>query len=234
MSSDKRTPLTVPAFFNSGEPIRPRSKIPRRAIPPLCLAFCWPMSVPLAAKVTGYSAKTVKALYFDLRELLLDPRYRKWHSFTLQSAYELDPVWETVIETVVWSCYARCYAARWCSRNFMYGKRSERECANCPILKSEPLTDVFDEKFREDWLRLVDRTRTFYLDTLKIRGEPGYEPDVFKRRVYHQQIVNTARVNSVIVNAQGEEVIDHLKEGSGTVRDLWSTMLQHIIEEGKF
>lgn len=233
MSPDQN-PLKPPAFFESDAPIKPHSKIQRRAIPLLVFGFCWPKSVPEVSKSTGHSVATVRALYFDIRALLLDPRYRRWHSFSLQSAYELDTVMETAIEQLVWTCYAGCYANRECQRNFLYKKRAHRECTNCPFHRSEAFANLFDEEFRLGWLRMVDRTRDFYLDSLKIRQEFAQDinPDVFKLRVYHQQIVNTARLASSVVNDDGEEAVDHLKEGPETVLDLWNTLLRHIEERG--
>lgn len=223
----------VPAFFHSEKPIKPRSKIHFHELPRLCLAFCWPISVPEVAKTYGYSVATARNVYFDFRELLLEPRYRKWHSFALQSAYQTDAIWETVIEELVWSSYAKCYENQECQRNFKYGKRAERECSTCPILANTQFADVLGPDFRQGWLRMVDRTRVFYLDTLRIRKEFGYGPDVFKRRVYHQQIINTARYNSRVKAEDGELAVDHAKEGPGTVRDLWTTILDHIAERGQ-
>lgn len=162
----------------------------------------------------------------------MERRYRRWHSFSLQSVYELDPVWHTVLDQVVWSCYAKCYANRECQRNFRYGKRANRECTDCPILRSAPLTNLLGEEFREGWLRIVDRTRNFYLRKLQIRTEFGLDRDIFKLRVHHQEIINSARAKSAVIDDKGEEVVEPLKEGSGTVLDLWRTLLGHIEERG--
>ena len=79
---------------------------------------------------------------------------------------------------------------------------------------------------------LVDDTRKFYLTTLRIRREEGYPPHIFRARALHQTIVNAAQHNSR-VQVGGEWAVDHFKEDSGTVLDLWSTLLAHIEERGE-
>lgn len=226
------TVLAVPPFFRSDAPIRPHSKIPRRAMPKLCLAFCWPKSVAETARLNGFSAPTVKAVYFSLRELLLDTRYRKWHSFARQSPLRLDPLLSELLWQLLWSCYAECYRNQECQRNFLYGHRKERECSTCPILKIDLVAEYVDKSYRSHWLRIVDRTRDFYLNTLGIRREDGFPREIFKRRVYHQQVINAARFHSRTTRGKDGNAVDHLKRGPSTVLDLWETLLKHIAERG--
>lgn len=206
--------------------------MPRRDVPKLVLAFCWPKSISDAAETCGYSPATTRGIYFSLRDLLADPRYRKWHSFDRRAAYQFDRILSASVHQLPWSVYAECYLNSECQRNFLYGKRERRECQACPILGSDFLTSLLQERHRAWWLSLVDRTRDFYLNKLRIRREEGYPPHMFRARALHQTIVNNARHNSR-VRAGGEWVVDHFKEGSGTVLDLWSTLLGHIEERGE-
>ena len=232
MTEPDKPELAVPAFFKSDTPIRKSSKIPRRDAPKLVLAFCWPKSIFEAAEGCEYSPATVKRFYFKLRDLLSDPRYRKWHGFDRKPAYQLDRVLSSSIDQLPWAVYAECYLNSECQRNFLYGKRERRECQVCPILGSDFLMGLLQEKHRAWWLSLVDDTRDFYLITLRIRREEGYPRLMFRARALHQTIVNRARHNSRLRDGSGWSV-DHFKEGPGTVLDLWSTLLAHIEERGE-
>lgn len=230
MSANTR--FEVPAFFRSGAPVRPRSKVARDALPGLCLSFCWPRSVKDAAQLSGLSLPTVRGSYLALRALLLDARYRKWHGFDVQSPYQLDPVLSALIWQLLWSSYAECYGNEECQRNYMYKKRKKRECASCPILQSETMRALIGDTHRAHWLRIVDRTRNFYLSKIGMRREDGFAREIFKQRAYHQQIVGAARARSMTRTAAGKRAVDHAKRGPGTVHDLWQTMLSHIAERG--
>lgn len=230
MSAD--TGFEVPAFFRSSGPVRARSKVARSALPGLCLSFCWPRSVKDAAQLSGLSLATVRSSYVALRRLLFDPRYRRWHGFDVQSPYQLDPVLSALIWQLLWSSYAECYGNEECQRNYLYKKRKRRECAQCPILQSEALRSLINDAHRAHWLRIVDRTREFYLSKIGMRREDGFAREIFKQRAYHQQIVGAARARSMVRTAAGKRAVDHARRGPGTVHDLWQTMLIHIAERG--
>ena len=148
MTESGRHELAVPDFFKSDAPIRKRSKIPRRDAPKLVLDFCWPLSIFEASKRHEYSPATVKGFYFRLRDLLSDPRYRKWHNFDQNSPYQVDGIGPLIVDRLLWSVYADCYLNAECQRNFLYGKRERRECQRCAILGVNLLTSLLNTEHR--------------------------------------------------------------------------------------
>jgi hypothetical protein len=222
--------LKPPEFFRSTRPIRPWSKIGRNKIPVVCLAFCRSAPIKSAAEHAGLSPKAIRDLYRSFRALLTDPRYRKWHSYDDLPVFEL-PNAER-IETEIWRCFSACYANDECFRNYRYGKRTERQCSNCPVRRSGMLQDVLPASLITGMLERIDTMRAHYQNLLGHSREGGNDPvENFKLRMYHTTIVLSARLASSHVEDGVVKSSFHV-EGPETLNELWMTILRHIEEQG--
>ena len=223
--------LEVPAFFGSDAPVRPRSKIKRRIIPAVCLGFCLNASVKHTARKTGLSEKTVRNLYADLRALLTDPRYRKWHNYDLESVFAF-PGGDKIVAGI-WACFGACYFHDECFRNYRYGKRKARQCAVCPVRQADELAPFLTPELVESMLDLIETTRALYQVLLgRSKEDVADQGAAFRLRAYHATIVLTAhRASHTIVD--GAVRPDMGREGPQTLQTLWRTMLEHIAEHGK-
>lgn len=222
--------LVAPAFFRSEQPIRPRAKIQRRQIPAICLAFCRGVPVALAARQTGISEKTIRALYAGMRALLLAPRYRKWHGFDLAPVYKLPNIEE--IEAELWSCFAACYFNQECFRNYQYGKRAERQCGVCPARSNEVLRPILTPELTGSMLELIETINAFYRVLLGLsQEETGNPAALFRLRAYHTTILLNARMASSTVE-NGIVKTDVRRRGPLTIRELWRVILDDIAERG--
>lgn len=224
------TKLVPPDFYRSAHPIRPRSKISWDKIPGVCLGFCQSASIPLVAKRTGLSDKTVRELYKAIRALLLDPRYRKWHGFDRLPAYEFKDV--ARIEAEIWRCFAECYSNDECFRNFRYGKRRERQCRSCPARHSKILHEILTPQMSESMLQLIETTRAYYQVLIGLSHEKDIDrTESFRLRAYHTTILLAARMASSRIE-NGIVKSSMLVEGPATLNELWTTILRHIGERG--
>lgn len=223
--------LVPPDFFRSARPIRPRSKIGWNKLPGICLGFCQNASVPHVAQQTGLSDKSVRDLYLAIRALLTDPRYRKWHGFDRLSVYAFKDLEQ--IEAEIWRCFADCYFDDECFRNYRYGKRSERQCRNCPARRSEILQSALTPELVDTMLNLVETVRAFYQVLIGLsRERGGNRTENFRIRAYHAIIVLSARMESSHVE-NGIVKSSMLIEGPKTLNELWQTILRHIEERGE-
>ncbi|MEQ8602862.1 MAG: hypothetical protein RIB45_06055 [Marivibrio sp.] len=224
-------PLAPPAFFHSAEPIRPRSKVPRNKVPGVCLGFCQSVSVPHVAKRTGLSVKTVRELYKAIRALLLEPRYRKWHALDRLPIYEFTN--GKRIEKEIWRAFGECYSDDECFRNYRYGKRSSRQCRNCPAQQSDLLQAILTPEIVDMMLQRIDTIRAYYQVLLGLSREKGQDQtELFRQRAYHVEIILTAQKASMRID-NGVVQPDMLARGPMTLNELWLTILHHIEERGK-
>ena len=222
--------LVPPEFFRSPKPIRPRSKIGWNKVPGVCLGFCQSVPVPTVAEKTGLSVKAVRDLYKAIRALLLDPRYRKWHGFDQAPVYEFKDLAKA--EAEIWRCYAECYFDDECFRNYRYGKRSERQCRNCPVLRSDLLGEILTPQMNEGMLTLIESVRAYYQVLIGLSREKSVDrTENFRLRAYHVTILLNARMASSKIEG-GTVKSSMLVEGTNTLNDLWQTILHHIEERG--
>ncbi len=226
----KASALSPPEFFRSAKPIRPRSKIGWNKIPGVCLGFCQSVPVPVVARRTGLSVKTVRELYKAIRALLTDPRYRKWHNFDLLPVYEFRDAER--VEAEIWRCFAECYFDEECFRNYRYSKRAERQCRHCPVRHSELLQGVLTPQIVASLLERIETVRAYYQVLIGLSREKSADPtENFRLRMYHVTIVLSARMASSTVE-NGAIKSSMFVEGPNTLNELYKTILRHIAERG--
>lgn len=184
-------------------------------------------SIEVAASNAGVSRRTAKEMFGLLRGLLPSPAFRKWHQFEVVGAFNIPEL--PLITGEIWHYCYECYENRTCQRNYEHGNRKERQCRNCPLLKSEAVREFVDEDVFPKLYSLVDQTSLFYRTKLKIHKEDGYDPALlFKLRVYHSIIVWEAVSNCSKKTPEGAYLVDVQRPGDKTIHALWLDLLHEL------
>ena len=156
----------------------------------LCWGFGQGISIRAMAGSQGLSAKTVRAVYLDLRQRLKQPAFRRWHGLHRALIHHVEPETDALIRTAFIDVLAGCYGNDTCYRVFRRGNRETRLCAACPIPRA-----FSTAQNAQDAVELVDQVRGLYT-RLGIR-EPDADPlQRFRERLIHGAVVYGVHANS--------------------------------------
>ena len=156
----------------------------------LCWGFGQGISVQAMAGSQGLSAKTVRAVYLDLRGRLKKPAFRRWHGLHRALIHHVEPETDALMRATFIDVLAECHGNDTCYQVFRRGNRKSRLCAGCPIPRA--LSTIENA---EDAVELVDQVRRLYA-RLGIR-EPNADPlQRFRERLIHGAVVYGVCANS--------------------------------------
>jgi len=165
--------------------------------------FAYGISVALAAQKAGMSVKSVRNIYLQLRERLLQDSFAIWHKANRRLLNIASKNIEDAIRAGFFDTLAQCYFNSNCFRNFRDGKRQKRLCRKCPLPKQ------FDSS--EDAsaaVEFIDAIREFY-KRLNIGTESNLPPaELFRRRAIHTATIATAARSSRRTKAGGFDYKD--------------------------
>ena len=184
--------------------------------------FCYGVSVPLAAKQTGLTPKSIRATYLQLREHLLRSEFAPWHRanrvlVTITSKDIQEALRESLFDEL-----SACHANKTCWRNFKTGHRKNRLCRPCPLK-----TQFTDELRLEEALHFSDTIRAFYAQ-IGIGHESKFTAiERFKRRAIHTATITAA---SQATRRGKTGVYDYTDPAPLAFKTLLQTMLGIILE----
>lgn len=202
---------------------RRRAKVSEDQLLLLVRNFCHGLSVPLTARMTGLSEKTIRQLFLGLRARLPKPRFARWHRaeralLTVSSADVERRVRDAFFETL-----SGCWSNTSCWRNWTAGNRQSRLCRSCPLPERLTTQDKVDEA-----TAFIDAVRGF-CGRLHIGAErTGDRATLFRLRAIH-----TATITTVVQNTRRDDLglLDPRDDSFLSFRSLFDQLVLDLDEE---
>ena len=200
-------------------PLQRHAKTDLNTLMLIMRCFCYGQSTTRAATLSGLSVKSIRNLYFLLRERLMKDRFAAWHGANRRLLNIASQHREDLLRDAFFTALASCHFNENCFRNFRDGKRAKRQCRKCP------LSECLSAEIRVEAIAFSDAVRAFYKNLNIAADNDGVEAN--RCRAIHTAVITTSSHATPLME---EGRYDYASKVPLSFRTLFETLLADLAD----